>query len=360
MKTNDAKKEKELKTLAKDLTKDKYFRNLSITIMLFSILVISLLPAFFSMGFLLFTVPFLLLPSIFAAQMKMRGAALREEPDYKETLSIFTAYFVAPWRGVYRAFRTILFTALLWSLFSTVSGVVYLGLSTSIDPAFAAAYDVFQAKAESAANSTELMEFMMDFVASPEALNFERFTLGVASGLSGYYFIHSIGISSLTAQFHFLFDLRAQYLDNRIFFQTYRSLRSTIAPKYWKYVFFMPILYVIGFVGAYLIGSIYIPNPALLPLVGYAGAGMFFIFALPYYWNLLIALGLYFEIPASENIIWQGKKAIEQMLYTPGVPKEVAEQTKDTVATLEEILAKKKAQENEPPKDKKENGDPQK
>ena len=201
---------------------------------------------------------------------------------------------------------------------------------------------------------------MMDFVASPEALNFERFTLGVASGLSGYYFIHSIGVSSLTAQFHFLFDLRAQYLDNRIFFQTYRSLRSTIAPKYWKYVFFMPILYVIGFVGAYLIGSIYIPNPALLPLVGYAGAGVLFIFALPYYWNLLIALGLYFEIPASENIIWQGKKAIEQMLYTPGVPKEVADQTKDTVATLEEILAKKKAQENEPPKDKKENGDPQK
>ena len=147
MKTNDAKKEKELKTLAKDLTKDKYFRNLSITIMLFSILVISLLPAFFSMGFLLFTVPFLLLPSIFAAQMKMRGAALREEPDYKETLSIFTAYFVAPWRGVYRAFRTILFTALLWSLLSTVSGVVYLGLSTSIDPAFAAAYDVSPAAA---------------------------------------------------------------------------------------------------------------------------------------------------------------------------------------------------------------------
>jgi hypothetical protein len=122
----------------------------------------------------------------------------------------------------------------------------------------------------------------------------------------------------------------------------------------------MPILYVIGFVGAYLIGSIYIPNPALLPLLGYVGAGVLFIFALPYYWNLLIALGLYFEIPASENIIWQGKKAIEQMLYTPGVPKEVADQTKDTVATLEEILAKKKAQENEPPKDKKENGDPQK
>ena len=45
---------------------------------------------------------------------------------------------------------------------------------------------------------------------------------------------------------------------------------------------------------------------------------------------------------------------------TPGVPKEVADQTKATVATLEEILAKKKAQENEPPKDKKENGDPQK
>ncbi|MBP5091706.1 MAG: hypothetical protein J6328_04035 [Bacilli bacterium] len=70
------------------------------------------------------------------------------------------------------------------------------------------------------------------------------------------------------------------------------------------------------------------------------------LFALPYYWNLLMVLGLMFEIPASELIISQGKSTIEIMAHTPGLPPSVLEETKKTVGVLEEILLKKKEEAN--------------
>ena len=357
MKTNAARNEKDLKALARDLTKEHFGGFLTIAIMLFSILVISLLPGLFNVGFLFITIPFFLLPAVFAALMKSRGVPARDAPNYRETFQMFGAYYLNPWRGVFRAFRLMVLCALIWIVVSMASGVIYLGLSSSIDPAFATAYDVFQNKAETVSNSGELMEIMMEFASSPEAASFEKFTLGFSSGVVGYFFVHQVSLASFVAELHFLFDGKAQYLDNRIFYGAFRNIRPQFTGVYWRYFYFMPILYVVGFVGSYLLGSHFIENAYVLPMVGFAGAGFLFLFALPYYWNLLMVLGLYFEIPVSEIIIGQGHSAIEQMANTPGVPKQVLDQTKETVRILEEVLtAKKEALKETPKTDKKDEG----
>ncbi|MBP5091705.1 MAG: hypothetical protein J6328_04030 [Bacilli bacterium] len=206
MKTNAAKTEKEFRKLAFDLTKAKYGETISISVVLFSALVISLLPGLYSISFLLFSVPLLFLPAVFAAEMKMRGAVKRDRPDYRETISMFGGYFFAPWRGVFRAMRTILITALIWAVASSISGVLYLGMASNFDKPFIAAYEAFQAAAEGASDYGELNEMMYEFVTSPEAANFEKTVLGFSSGIAGYYFLHSLGVSSLVAQLHFLFD----------------------------------------------------------------------------------------------------------------------------------------------------------
>ncbi len=342
MKTNAANQEKELRATAWRLTKATYGRAFPVAIMLFSVLVLALLPGLYSVGFLFLSIPLLLLPAVFTAQMKMKGVSKREAPDYKETFGMFISYFVAPWRGVYRAIKTLLIAALIWVVASSISGVLYLSLASNFDPEFVAAYDAFQMEAQNAASYYEVMEMMSEFVYSPVAASFEKATMGFGAGLAGYYFLHSIGVSSIVAEFHFLFDGKAQFLDNRIFYSTYRSIRPTLAATYWKYFFFMPILYVVGFVSSFLIGASYVENPAVLPIIGFAGAGVLMMFAIPYFYNLMSSLIILYEIPASEIIVGQGKATIETMSHTPDFPKEVLEQTKTTVGVLEETLAAKK------------------
>jgi hypothetical protein len=307
--------------------------------------------AFLLPSTLYLSVPFVLIPFLFAFQMTAFYLRKNDFVTNREFFAYFRAYFKTPFAGCYRVLRNFLL-ALLWSLaVGVVVGVVYYAVASSIDASFTAAVnDVSALFVNGSLSDVE------DYLAASAPLALCENVVSLAELFAGFYaFTHYLSSYGVNPYLRSAIVGASPRVSNLI----YAGGLKTVGPRFWKdyysALWLGIILFVLGFASGVGVGLLFIEEDSLLWGVSGILGSLIFLFAyLPYYFSVMGLLADKYRNGFADYSIKMAQRTLQELQQSQKLSEEEAESLRKSIDSAEKSLSgDDKPSESEPSDDSK-------
>mgnify|MGYP003317014025 CR=1 FL=1 len=317
-----------IRKIASERTRKTFPRKMTLLAILMMVCIASLALALFLPETLILTVPFLVAPSVFAFMAVNTVLDMPIPNDEIGFFMMFKLYFSRFFFGCFKMLKAFLI-ALLWVFVITfVASMVFFLLNQDLLNAMSALIESVPQE-EMATELIKLME-------SNNNYNLFMILSNAASLFVGFFvFTHHAMIEGFKYYFNFLAKapILAQDL-NTISRPTFKKIRKPFYKDYYKCVWFIPILMLVGYVGGVALAFFFLDVDVIqLSVIGLFGSLLTTMFAIPYYFDCTLQIFKKYHNEYINNFVKLSMDTLKEMKKNEEISKE---KEKEIIDFLEE------------------------
>lgn len=230
-----------------------------------------------------FVVFFLMLgvPAIFGAFLWLFGLKKQGQISLAGFPRAYMAYFVSPFRGIFRGIVSFLKSLLVFFISSIFLLFLYYFLSPNFDPSF-------QEALRQLAEAYETQDYnLLASLLSENAslLQFYRILYPFTYGISAAFLIHFLMVGAIEVSGRAdVPPVVAEGTTVKVFSNSCRRIRRQKAWEYWKACWFLPIVFLAAFALGVVLGSKIEASNLMIPtMIGFASGALAYLLLLPYH-----------------------------------------------------------------------------
>ncbi|MCQ2742910.1 MAG: hypothetical protein MJ239_06445 [Bacilli bacterium] len=304
------------------------------------ILAVEITLSFYGMsGTLIFTIPFIFIPFVFAVQYSMTHVRSGENISSKLIGGGWVRYMniASPYFGSYRVIVSFLKALLSYMAPYFVTAMIYIAVKSATDSSFVEAINkVYEMLKDESISVTKIYEYI---ASSREILGIYVCASGVGYGVASYIFIRSVFINSASTYIRgMMLGGRAHpRVANAIFQYGFRSIRREYFKEYYKAMWPLIPLLIIGFVGGYIIPCV-LPveiDITALPAFGFAGQLVLVAFFVPYAFEVQQILTFTYANNYSKASLDLAKMNLNQLKAAQQMSEEQSKEIEDQIKQAE-------------------------
>ncbi len=320
----------------------KRFKIVSLPLSFFAVISIGILVlGFYAPITLIFTIPFVVIPSLFSVAAINTIAPNENTHEVIGFFIMFKAYFTQVFMGGYRIIIGLLKAILVFLVLSTVLTAILTTTIISKDPAYIELLSI--------TDPAQLAEAFNNFVESNATFN-NVMAITYMSGSFGFFFmcVHHFAVNSFKYNYNFLASLPLPMHDlNVIDKEVMKKHKWSYRKQHYKAFWFLGLLLLLAYAGGELFAYFVLPNinVAQIPVVGLFFALVIGLFFIPYFLNASQQIFITFRPLYVDTLIDLSKKSLDEL-------KQANQITEDKEKELLQIIEAQKIKDKKSDKDK--------
>lgn len=295
---------------------------------------------------LIFTIPFLVIPSLFALSAVGTIAGKKAGLEGAGFFLMFRGYFSGFFKGSYRVIIGFLKALLVALLVSIVLTPILSYTVLANDSAFIA----LENSLENPTDVNVILDEYLNFIQTSGTFRNIMFAINIASFFGGMMmFLHHFSRNAVKSYHNFLSPTPIPMPDlNLIHKVTYKKIKKEFNKDFYSSLWALILLVAIGFVGFACIGNFVLTELVTdqVIVVGLFGVFVVTLFFLPYYFNVLQLLYQKYSRDYVETFIELSLQSIEEIKKTTEIDPEKEKQIREFLDAQKKKIDEKKDEEN--------------
>ncbi|MCH3909909.1 MAG: hypothetical protein LKF75_03635 [Bacilli bacterium] len=335
---------KSIKDIAWGRYKKEWKKILPTSFNFFMVMAIVLAVGYFFPATLYITIPFVLVPFLFAYEMSSsyikKGSPMNNQTFSRFYMSYYAPNFFGCYRIVYH-----FFLSLLWGLLASfIVACVYYLIAMNVSDSFVTAINYVMEQIEAGGNINNLSQYLSSNTAF---LYYSNTVTAVQFGVGFYFFMHYMSYYGLSPYIHMIVvgdNVRAA---NAIMVGGIRLVKKDFWKDYYSALWPLLVLMIVGFLGGGALAMLWSGSVYDWLLIGFAGAGIFLTPFIPYYFYVMESLSQKYKGAFAKYSISLAQRTLKELEDAQRLSEGEAQALKKSIDDAKKASEAIDAQDNE-------------